>query len=105
MEASSYLFIGCNGNVAAIDPTSGSEIWRTPLATSLLSATTHEDVCILEHEGRVFAGCHGHLFCLDAGTGHVLWHSDLRGMGYNEVTLAIAGKAVQFVSQHTRSSS
>jgi len=104
--SSDVLYIGINGHVAAIDPATGREIWRTALGGGgLFSHPGHQDVCVLEHEGRVFAGCHGHLFCLDAATGQSLWRNDLSGLGRNDVTLAIAGKAVQFVSTHTHTHS
>jgi len=48
-----YLYIGCNGRVSAIDPSSGDEVWRTPLSTGVFSSTSHQDVCILEHQGQV----------------------------------------------------
>jgi outer membrane protein assembly factor BamB len=96
-----YLFIGCNGHVAAVKPGDGREVWRTRLMPGILSATTHHDVCILEHADCVYAGCSGHLFCLDASSGRILWHNDLKGMGYNDVTLAMAGKLIQFVAKYT----
>jgi len=93
-----YLFIGCNGSVSAIDPVTGSEVWRRTLSSGFFAATSAEDVCILEHEGRVFAGCNGHLFCLDGGSGEVVWHNELEGYGYNDVTMAMAGKCIQYVA-------
>jgi outer membrane protein assembly factor BamB len=96
------LYIGCHGHVAAIAAATGTELWRTALGTGLLSMTAHQDVCLLENAGRVFAGCQGHLFCLDTSTGEVLWHNRLEGLGHNEVTLAMAGQSVQFVSQTAR---
>lgn len=86
------LYIGSNGHVAAIDPETGTEAWRTSLRAA------GADVTVMEHEGRVFAGCHGHLFCLDAETGKVLWKNGLKGMGFNDVTLAIGGQSIQFVA-------
>jgi outer membrane protein assembly factor BamB len=99
------LYIGTNGYVLAIDPHNGQERWRTKLGVGVLSATTRQDVCVLEHEGRVFAGSYGHLFCLDAESGHVLWHNELDRLGHNDVTLAIGGKSIQFVHTHTHSNS
>ena len=98
-----YLYIGCNGTVSGIDPRNGGEIWRTPLRGGFLSGTTSQDVCVLEHEGVVFAGCNGHLFCLDGQTGDILWENELSGMGYNDVTLAMAGKSIQHVATHSKS--
>lgn len=103
---SDLLYIGCNGVVAAIDPRSGAEVWRRKLSPGLFSSTGAEDVCVLDHEGLVFAGSNGHLFCLDGRNGEILWHNELSGMGYNDVTLSIAGKAIQLVTtvehHHTR---
>ena len=84
--------------MAAIDPQTGDELWRTSLSEGLFSSTGTSDVTVLQHEGRVYAGCFGHLFCLDARTGEKLWHNPLNGWGHNDVTLAIGDKAVQFVS-------
>ncbi len=96
-----YLYIGCNGSVAAVDPKTGDEVWRAPVVKGLLGGSVQQDVCILEDGGRVFAGCYGEIVALDAGTGEELWRNSLKGMGYNEVTLAMAGKSVQYVSSHT----
>jgi outer membrane protein assembly factor BamB len=59
-----YLYIGTNGHVSTVDPHSGNEVWRTPLPIVNAfggTGTAPQDVCILEHEGRVYAGCAGHL--------------------------------------------
>jgi outer membrane protein assembly factor BamB len=98
------LYIGTNGHVAAIRITDGEEVWRRKLG-GFLSETGSQDVCVLEHDARVLAGCQGHLFCLDANNGEQLWHNDLKGLGYNDVTLAVAGKSIQHVATHTRSTS
>lgn len=95
------MYIGTNGHVAAVDMTTGHELWRTALG-GRFSATRINDVCLLQHEGRIFAGSCGHLFCLDATTGSILWHNELEGLGYNDVTLAIADKAIQFTSRSGR---
>ncbi len=101
-----YLYIGINGRVAAIDPQTGSEVWRTELPSGgFFSSTQWSDVCVLEHEGRVFAGCHGYVLALDGATGEILWQNGLEGMGHNDVTLSIAGKSIQFVAKHTHTHS
>ena len=97
-----YLYIGINGYVAAIDPQTGNEVWRTQLLEGgFLASTSGTDVCVLEHEGQVFAGSNGYIFALDGATGNVLWENGLEGMGHNDVTLSIAGKSIQFVATHT----
>ena len=99
-----YLYIGINSLVAAIDPQTGREVWRTELPSSgFLSSGS--DVCVLEHEGQVFAGCDGYVFALDGATEKILWENGLEGMGHNDVTLSIAGKSIQFVATHTHTQS
>lgn len=91
------LYIGTNGHVAAVHPEHGEEIWRTKLG-NWRSGPGQEDVCVIEHYGRVFAGCQGFLFCLDAHTGQVLWRNELKGLGHNDVALAIGGQSIQYVT-------
>ncbi len=99
----SPLIIGTNGNVAAIDPATGSELWRTSLRTGgLISSTSYEDVSVLLRDGKVFAGCSGHLFCLEAATGGILWHNSLSGMGHNDISMAMECVAVQFMTKVER---
>ena len=100
-----YLYIGCNGHVSAIDVKGGREVWRRELRPGFLSGTRGSDVCVLEHEGRVFAGSGGYLFALDGQTGQILWKNELTGIGLNDVTLAMAGKSIQFVATHTHTHS
>ena len=57
-----YLYIGCNGHVSAIDPSSGDEVWRTLLSPGAFRSIFGQNVCILEHEGKVYAGCYGASF-------------------------------------------
>jgi outer membrane protein assembly factor BamB len=99
---SQRLFIGSNGNVAAIDIDSGVEIWRTKLKPGFLSATSYADVTVLDYDGKVFAGSNGHVFCLDSDSGEILWHNELEGLGHNDITLSIAGRSVQVVTKVER---
>jgi len=99
------LIIGSNGYVAAIDVMDGRELWRTALQTGIFSTTSHSDVSVLVQGGFVLAGSRGHLFCLDAENGSILWHNELKGMGYNDVSLAMQNVSVQFLQKVERSSS
>jgi outer membrane protein assembly factor BamB len=102
-----YLFIGSNGHVCAIDPQSGVEIWRTRLQESVFSATRSEDVSVIVKEGTVYAGSQGHLFALSGSSGDILWHNELKGLRFNEISLAFEGHSVQYLQKtvHTHSSS
>ena len=98
-EMNQHLFLGCNGNVAAVDVSSGVELWRTKLKPGMMSATNYADVAVLDHDDKVYAGCNGHLFCLSAQTGEILWHNDLKGIGHNDVTLSIGGRSIQVMQK------
>jgi len=80
------LYIGTNRHVAAIDPKTGEEVWRTKLPLS-----TGAVVTILIQGRRLLVGAGGHLFCLDRGTGEIIWKNDLPKMGYQPVLLAMEG--------------
>ena len=98
------LIVGTNGNVAAIEPTTGQVKWRTELKTgSFLSSTGGQDVTVLVKGEIVFAGCMGHLFCIDATSGAVLWHNSLEGFGHNDIAMAMEGVAVHVVAKVQRS--
>lgn len=100
MEA---LFIGTNGRVSAIHPSTGSTLWSTRLdGGSFFSSTGHQDVSVLVYQGTVYAGCSGHLFGLDASSGEILWHNDLKGQGHNDISLTMEGVSVQFVQKVVR---
>lgn len=94
------LIIGINGSVAAVDPTTGQVLWSTSLRTGgLISSTSHQDVSVLVKGGIIFAGGAGHVFCLDASSGKILWHNALKGLGYNDISLAMDGISVQFLQK------
>jgi len=99
------LIIGSNGFVAAIDLTDGRELWRTKLESGVFAATNSQDVSVLVQGGFVFAGSRGNLFCLDVESGSILWNNELKGMGYNDVSLAMQNVSVQFLQKVERSSS
>jgi outer membrane protein assembly factor BamB len=75
------LVIGIGGNVVAIDPASGTEIWRTKVNRS-------EFVTVEPAGSVVFAGAGGELFCLDATRGEILWHNKLKGLGTGLISFA-----------------
>lgn len=99
------LIIGSNGYVAAIGVMDGRELWRTRLQTGVFTATAHSDVSVLVQDKFVLAGSRGHLFCLDVENETVLWHNELKGMGYNDVSLAMQNVSVQFLQKVEKSSS
>jgi outer membrane protein assembly factor BamB len=100
-----HLIIGSNGYASRIDVITGEELWRTKLLPGLLGGSSCTDVLVLVRGEFVFAGTYGNLFCLALDTGRILWRNELKGMGYNDVTLAMEGVAIQFLTKVAHSSS
>lgn len=99
------LIIGSNGYVARIDPATGQELWRTTLLPGLFSGTVGADVSVLLRGDSIFAGARGHLFCLDLASGKISWHNELKGMGYNDVAIAMEGISIQYLAKVQRCNS
>jgi outer membrane protein assembly factor BamB len=100
------LIIGTNGKVVGIDPLDGSIRWTTVLSTGgFISATSGEDVTVLVRGDIVFAGGAGHIFCLDAESGNILWHNPLKGLGNNDISMAMDGVSVQFLQKVSKQNS
>ena len=71
------LIIGVGGHVAAVDASTGNELWRTKLKGSSM-------VTVREAGNRIYAGTNGELFCLDTN-GQLLWRNKLKGLGLGVV--------------------
>ena len=99
------LYIGTNGYVCAIDPQSGVELWRRRLQEGVLKATGHSDVSVIVRQSVVYAGSQGHLFALSAADGTILWHNEMKGLGYNDVSLAFEGQSIQYMQKIERQNS
>jgi outer membrane protein assembly factor BamB len=61
-----------------------------------------QDVSVIIADGVVFAGSHGKLFCLDLQTGEIRWENELKGMGYNDISLSIEGVSIQYLQKVVR---
>ena len=82
------LYIGTNGFVAALDPRTGEEFWRTKLPKC---GGMGEPVAMILKDQHIFAGAHGQVWCLDARDGSVVWRNGLPKLGYHTVLLALEG--------------
>lgn len=81
------LIVGVGSHAVAIDPASGTELWRTKLkSSSFITVHTLGD--------RVFCGAGGELFCLDAASGGILWRNRLKGLGMGLVSFTSSGATV-----------
>ncbi len=82
------LYVGTNRIVAALDPDTGVELWRTKLPKG---GSSGSPVSIVIKGQHLYVGCYGHVHCLDKRNGELLWHNGLAKMGYHVVLLAMEG--------------
>ena len=88
---SETLFIGIGSHVVAIDPNTGSELWRTKLKSS--------SFITLRHTGtRIFAGAAGELFCLDSASGQILWRNKLKSLGLGIIAFTSSEEMTSFAA-------
>ena len=88
MEHSQAVFVGIRGRVLALEPGTGTELWRTRLKGG-------DFVNVVLTEDRVYAATQGEMFCLDPATGTILWHNPLKGLGTGLTAIAVAGTGSQ----------
>ncbi len=86
MNDQDLTVIGIGGHVLALDPATGTEVWRTKLKGS-------DFVTVSIVGGKIYAAAGGELFCLDLSTGQVLWNNRLKGLGTGLVSLASGSEA------------
>ena len=81
MQTHDAIYVGIQGQVLALNRSTGAELWRTKLKGS-------EFVNVILDQGRIFASTSGELFCLDTQQGTILWQNRLKGLGRGLVTIA-----------------
>jgi outer membrane protein assembly factor BamB len=86
-----HLFILSNGRVAAINKTDGSTAWEVKLREYLSSKMTLSFGQISIEDDKLFIGSTGMVLCLNTKDGSLLWKNELKGWGYNFVSIANAG--------------
>ncbi|HNX49571.1 MAG TPA: PQQ-binding-like beta-propeller repeat protein [Thermoanaerobaculaceae bacterium] len=85
------LYIGVGGHAVAIDPSTGTELWRTKLKASTF-------VTIYRAGSGLFAGAGGELFRLDPASGDVLWSNKLKGLGMGLVAFTSSDEVASFAA-------
>jgi glucose dehydrogenase len=80
------IYIGIQGSVLALDPSTGIELWQTDLRG-------REFVNVTVQGGMIVAATKGEVFALETGTGAILWRNKLKGLGMGFVTIAGAAQA------------
>lgn len=91
MKKMQALFIFSNGRVAAIDKKSGEIIWEIKINDYVKSSGGKYYGQIVVEDNKVFVGTAGILVCLNAQDGALLWKNELKGWGYQFVSMANAG--------------
>ena len=84
------LFILSNGRVAAINKKDGEIIWEIKLRDYLSSSNILPYGQISVEENKVFIGMAGMLLCIDAKDGAMLWKNELKGWGYQFVSMSLS---------------
>lgn len=106
MKKINALFILSNGKVAAINKKDGQIIWEVTLKQYMSRSLAYSIGQISVEGDQLFVGCSGVLLCLNAKDGSLVWKNDLKGWGYQFVTMANANSesasaaAVQAASAH-----
>jgi outer membrane protein assembly factor BamB len=83
-QSGTLVFVGVKGTVVALEKSSGSEVWRTPLGTS------HFVNLVLDGDA-LYAGSRGKIYCLSASSGAIRWKNDLKGLGFGLVSIGAPG--------------
>lgn len=91
MNTSNNLYILSNGRVAAIDKTSGEIVWEVKLRTYVKTSLNYTIGQITFEHNKLFVAVSGILLCLEATDGSLIWKNELKGWGYNFVSVANAG--------------
>ncbi|GBC01812.1 hypothetical protein RclHR1_04340009 [Rhizophagus clarus] len=85
IKSENLLVCSTAGKIYAISKTDGSQIWKTELKG------IHDGVgSLFVHDDKVYVGMNGYLVALNLINGTEIWRNSLSGMGYNEVSLAVA---------------
>lgn len=84
-----YIYILSNGRVAAIDKKSGDIKWEVKLSKLVKSSGISYSIGQIVQEGeKLFIGISGIIVCLNAKDGSLIWKNELKGWGYNFVSIA-----------------
>jgi len=86
MAGHGAIYIGIRGTVLALDPATGTELWRMPVKGA-------QFVNVALVDDRLYAAAGGEMFALDPATGQILWNNTLKGLGMGLVTIAGTSQA------------
>lgn len=89
MKKNDMLYIYSNGRAAAISKTDGSLVWEVNLK-KYAGMSIRAIGQITVEDDKLFIGGGGVLLCLAAKDGAFIWKNELKGWGYNFISIANA---------------
>ncbi len=87
MKKLDALFILSNNRVAAINKKDGSITWEVTIKEHVTSIS-HTPGQISVEDDKIYIGASGILLCLSTKDGSLIWKNELKGWGYQFVSLA-----------------
>lgn len=91
MRKRNTLYILSNARVAAIDKKTGAIVWEVKLKEYVGGSLAHAIGQIMYEDEKLYVGCNGILLCLSAKDGAFIWKNELKGWGYNFISMANTG--------------
>lgn len=92
MKKQNVLYILSNGRVAAISKSDGSIIWEVKIKEHVTSIS-HTPGQINVEDDKIYIGASGILLCLSTKDGSLIWKNELKGWGYQFVSMANVNNA------------
>ena len=90
-----HLFILSNGRVAAINKKDGQIVWEVKLRQYLSSSLSLSIGQISVEDNKLYIGVAGILLCLSTKDGSLIWKNELKGWGYQFVSIGnVSNEAV-----------
>lgn len=88
MKPNNHLYIFSNGRVAAINKKDGQITWEVKLKQYVTNGVSNAVGQISVEDSKIFVGVSGVLLCLSTKDGSLIWKNELKGWGFQFVSLA-----------------
>lgn len=98
MKYKNTLFIFSNGRVAAIDKKTGNINWEIKIKEYLGSGMRYYYGQISVEDDKLFVASSGMLLCISAKDGSFIWKNELKGWGYQFISMANASNEAAIAS-------
>lgn len=103
MKSVNHLYILSKGRVAAVNKKDGFVVWEIKLKDYHKNSNGYNYGQISVEADRLFVASSGILFCLVAKDGSLIWVNELKGWGYNFISMAgVANESAAAASAATQ---